>query len=189
MLNLKGVGVALVTPFNEEKEINFSEFEKVVNHVIEGGVDYVVVLGTTGEVAEDVVRDDARHSGDVARLLVFAQGGGGAGMFELLEDERVVGRGSVEGDLHPCEFPPASPLLIGVADDEEGWHDDLEIIELPFRRFCTSGELGLHGFGEVGAGVEGMDVDAISVLTGKAQHPGVDCSDVDRWVGCADRAG
>ncbi|HUM53550.1 MAG TPA: dihydrodipicolinate synthase family protein, partial [Chitinophagales bacterium] len=50
MLNLKGVGVALVTPFNEEKEINFSEFEKVVNHVIEGGLDYVVVLGTTGEV-------------------------------------------------------------------------------------------------------------------------------------------
>jgi 4-hydroxy-tetrahydrodipicolinate synthase len=50
MLNLKGVGVALVTPFNEEKEINFSEFEKVVNHVIDGGVDYVVVLGTTGEV-------------------------------------------------------------------------------------------------------------------------------------------
>lgn len=49
MLNLKGVGVALVTPFNEEKEINFTEFEKVVNYVIEGSVDYVVVLGTTGE--------------------------------------------------------------------------------------------------------------------------------------------
>jgi len=49
MLNLKGVGVALVTPFNEEKEINFNEFEKVVNYVIDGGVDYVVVLGTTGE--------------------------------------------------------------------------------------------------------------------------------------------
>ncbi|HRH56966.1 MAG TPA: 4-hydroxy-tetrahydrodipicolinate synthase [Chitinophagales bacterium] len=49
MLNLKGVGVALVTPFNEQKEINFKEFENVVNYVIEGGVDYVVVLGTTGE--------------------------------------------------------------------------------------------------------------------------------------------
>ena len=49
MLNLKGVGVALVTPFNEQKEVNFAEFEKVVNYVIEGGVDYVVVLGTTGE--------------------------------------------------------------------------------------------------------------------------------------------
>jgi 4-hydroxy-tetrahydrodipicolinate synthase len=49
MLNLKGVGVALVTPFDEAKEVNFAEFEKVVNHVIDGGVDYVVVLGTTGE--------------------------------------------------------------------------------------------------------------------------------------------
>ncbi len=48
-LNLKGVGVALVTPFNEKKEIDFTEFEKVVNYVIEGGVDYLVVLGTTGE--------------------------------------------------------------------------------------------------------------------------------------------
>lgn len=50
-LNLKGVGVALVTPFDEQKEINFAAFEKTVNHVIEGGVDYVVVLGTTGESA------------------------------------------------------------------------------------------------------------------------------------------
>lgn len=50
MLNLKGVGVALVTPFNEDKTVNFNEFECVVNHVIDGGVDYVVVLGTTGEV-------------------------------------------------------------------------------------------------------------------------------------------
>lgn len=48
-LNLKGVGVALVTPFTEQKEVNFTEFEKVVNYVIEGGVDYLVVLGTTGE--------------------------------------------------------------------------------------------------------------------------------------------
>lgn len=49
MLNLKGVGVALVTPFTEQKEVNFQEFEKVVNYVIDNGVDYVVVLGTTGE--------------------------------------------------------------------------------------------------------------------------------------------
>lgn len=51
MLNLKGVGVALVTPFTEQKEINFTAFEKVINHVIDGGVDNVVVLGTTGESA------------------------------------------------------------------------------------------------------------------------------------------
>lgn len=49
MLNLRGVGVALVTPFNEQKEVNFEEFEKVVNYVIDNGVDNVIVLGTTGE--------------------------------------------------------------------------------------------------------------------------------------------
>ena len=49
MNKLKGVGVALVTPFDEKKEINFREFENAVNYVIENGVDYVVVLGTTGE--------------------------------------------------------------------------------------------------------------------------------------------
>ncbi|MBX7225448.1 MAG: 4-hydroxy-tetrahydrodipicolinate synthase [Chitinophagales bacterium] len=48
-MNFSGVGVALVTPFNEKKEINYNEFEKVCNYVIENGVDYLVVLGTTGE--------------------------------------------------------------------------------------------------------------------------------------------
>ena len=46
---IKGTGVALVTPFTAEQEVDFSALEKLVNHVIEGGVDYLVVLGTTGE--------------------------------------------------------------------------------------------------------------------------------------------
>lgn len=50
-INLKGVGVALVTPFNEDGTINFNQYEKLCNYVIENKVDYVVVLGTTGEVA------------------------------------------------------------------------------------------------------------------------------------------
>lgn len=48
-MNFGGVGVALITPFNEKKEINFGEFEKVCQYVIDNGVDYLVVLGTTGE--------------------------------------------------------------------------------------------------------------------------------------------
>jgi 4-hydroxy-tetrahydrodipicolinate synthase len=46
----RGVGVALVTPFYQNKDINFDQFKKVVNYVIENGVDYLVVLGTTGEI-------------------------------------------------------------------------------------------------------------------------------------------
>ncbi|MBL7778561.1 MAG: 4-hydroxy-tetrahydrodipicolinate synthase [Chitinophagales bacterium] len=46
---LRGTGVALVTPFNSKAEIDFSGLGKVINHCIDGGVEYVVSLGTTGE--------------------------------------------------------------------------------------------------------------------------------------------
>ena len=46
---LKGTGVALVTPFNENGSIDFNGLEKLIDFVIEGGVNYVVTLGTTGE--------------------------------------------------------------------------------------------------------------------------------------------
>lgn len=46
---LKGTGVALVTPFQQDKRIDFSALEALINFVIEGGVQYVVTLGTTGE--------------------------------------------------------------------------------------------------------------------------------------------
>ncbi len=45
----KGTGVALVTPFNENLEIDYQGFENVLRHTADGGVDYWVVQGTTGE--------------------------------------------------------------------------------------------------------------------------------------------
>lgn len=45
----KGTGVALITPFKQDKSIDFSALEYLVNHVIENGVQYVVALGTTAE--------------------------------------------------------------------------------------------------------------------------------------------
>ena len=47
--SLRGTGVALVTPFNEQLEIDLVALEQLVNHVIDGGVNYLVVNGTTGE--------------------------------------------------------------------------------------------------------------------------------------------
>jgi 4-hydroxy-tetrahydrodipicolinate synthase len=46
---LRGTGVALVTPFKENMEIDFLALERVINFVIDNGVEYVVTLGTTGE--------------------------------------------------------------------------------------------------------------------------------------------
>jgi 4-hydroxy-tetrahydrodipicolinate synthase len=51
MKNLKGSGVAMITPFNEDKSIDYAALERVVEHVIAEGIDYLVVQGTTGETA------------------------------------------------------------------------------------------------------------------------------------------
>ncbi len=46
-----GAGVALVTPFNEDNTIDFNGLERVVKSQVEGGMDYLVALGTTAETS------------------------------------------------------------------------------------------------------------------------------------------
>lgn len=47
---IKGVGVALITPFNNY-EVDYDALKQMVEHVINGGVDYIVALGSTAETA------------------------------------------------------------------------------------------------------------------------------------------
>lgn len=49
--SLRGTGVALVTPFFENGNIDFDSLSKLIEHQIKGEMDYLVVLGTTGETA------------------------------------------------------------------------------------------------------------------------------------------
>jgi len=49
MKQLVGTGVALVTPFNIDFSVDTEALTRIVNYCIDGGVDYLVVLGTTGE--------------------------------------------------------------------------------------------------------------------------------------------
>ena len=49
MKKFKGTGVAVITPFKNDLSIDFSAMGKIVEHLISGGVNYIVVLGTTGE--------------------------------------------------------------------------------------------------------------------------------------------
>ena len=48
---LIGTGVALVTPFNKDLSVDTKALEQLVEHCIAGGIDYLVVLGTTAESA------------------------------------------------------------------------------------------------------------------------------------------
>jgi 4-hydroxy-tetrahydrodipicolinate synthase len=57
MKRFKGTGVAIVTPFKNDSSIDFNAFGRVINHVIKGGVNYIVAMGTTGE-ASTLTRDE-----------------------------------------------------------------------------------------------------------------------------------
>jgi len=48
-VNLKGMGVALITPFKEDESIDFEALGKLIDFQINNGIDYLVVLGTTAE--------------------------------------------------------------------------------------------------------------------------------------------
>ncbi len=48
-MNLSGTGVAVVTPFLPDGAIDWSSLEKITNHLVNNRVEYLVVMGTTGE--------------------------------------------------------------------------------------------------------------------------------------------
>ena len=47
----QGTGVAIITPFNKEKQVDYQALEKLLEHIINGGVDFIVSMGTTSEAA------------------------------------------------------------------------------------------------------------------------------------------
>ena len=59
MEELKGTGVALITPFDDDNQIDFPSLERLVHYQVDNGVDYLVVLGTTGETATLTTQEKA----------------------------------------------------------------------------------------------------------------------------------
>lgn len=81
MEQLQGTGVALVTPFRKDFSVDTEALERIVGFCIDGGIDYLVVLGTTGESvtlskAEKQLVIDTIVSVNAGRLpLVLGMGG------------------------------------------------------------------------------------------------------------------
>lgn len=59
MNTFTGLGVAMVTPFTKEGKIDFAGLKNLTEHLIKGGVDYLVVQGTTGETV--TLTDDEKR--------------------------------------------------------------------------------------------------------------------------------
>ena len=76
----KGTGVALVTPFNKAGEVDFKSLTKLVNHV-KDKLDYLVIMGTTGESAvlskreKDAVVEHVMNVNKVGLPVVLGIGG------------------------------------------------------------------------------------------------------------------
>ncbi len=93
---LKGTGVALVTPFTGQGEVDFNALENLVEYVIDGGVDYLVVLGTTAETAtlsEEEQKEVAnciykKNAGRVS-LLIGAGGNNTQAIVAKLQNEQI----------------------------------------------------------------------------------------------------
>lgn len=81
MNELKGTGIALITPFDEDRNVDLQALEKLVNYAVTGGVEYLVCLGTTAETPT-LTKDEKKQivstikSANAGRLpLVLGIGG------------------------------------------------------------------------------------------------------------------
>ena len=93
-MNLRGVGVALVTPFNEDGSVDFESLTRLVEYVSTNGVDYLVVHGTTGETPtltneeKRAIVKHVRESNKAKLPIVIGCGGNStADVLALLNDE------------------------------------------------------------------------------------------------------
>lgn len=90
MESLTGTGVALITPFKKDLSVDTEALARIVNYQVEGGIDYLVVLGTTAEAAtlekeeKQLVIDTIIKAN--ARRLPLVLGIGGNNTKEVIEE-------------------------------------------------------------------------------------------------------
>ncbi|MBE5318241.1 4-hydroxy-tetrahydrodipicolinate synthase [Pedobacter sp. MR2016-19] len=90
MNKFQGTGVALVTPFNTDGSVDYNGLKNLINYLVDGGIDYLVSLGTTGETAT-MTKDEKKkvwaYTAEINnnRLPLIA-GIGGNNTFSVAED-------------------------------------------------------------------------------------------------------
>ena len=107
MEKFKGLGVAMVTPFNADGSIDYLGLERLTNHLVDGGVNYLVVMGTTGEnptinnEEQQAILQKVKEVNARRLPIVFGIGGNStAAVVERLKSENLEG---VDGIL--CVSP------------------------------------------------------------------------------------
>ena len=104
----KGTGIALITPFNEDKSVDFVSLERIVNHVIDNGADFLVALGTTSEAptltAEEKKQVVATIRKANAGRLPILLGMGGNNTLAVIEAIKTQDFAGIQGILSVVPF-------------------------------------------------------------------------------------
>lgn len=86
----KGVGVAVITPFKEDLTVDFDALGNILNHLVENGSDYIVILGTTGEASLLSFEEKSkimRFAVNVCKgRIPLVLGYGGCSTFEMIKN-------------------------------------------------------------------------------------------------------
>lgn len=87
----RGMGVALITPFKEDKTVDFDALKRLLNFHIQSGTDFLVVLGTTAETAtlalteqNEIVRFVVKHIQGEIPIIVGMGGNNTKALIDLV---------------------------------------------------------------------------------------------------------
>jgi 4-hydroxy-tetrahydrodipicolinate synthase len=141
---ISGTGVALVTPFTKSLEVDYIGLEKLVNHVIKGGIDYLVVLGTTGETTTLTEQEKKKVVAAVKKTnnsrvpIVLGHGGNNtASLVESFNDLDLDGITAILSVVPPYNRPNQEGLYLH-------YKAFAEACPLPFILYNVPGRTGVN---------------------------------------------
>jgi 4-hydroxy-tetrahydrodipicolinate synthase len=137
-----GTGVALVTPFNNDFTVDVNALKKLVNYVVEGGVNYLVVLGTTGETAT-LSTDEKKQIVDIVletnnNRVKVVLGHGGNDTLKLIKEYKTLNLTGISGILSVSPYYN-KPNQEGIYQHYKRF---AEVCELPIIVYNVPGRTG-----------------------------------------------
>ncbi|MFN4144450.1 MAG: 4-hydroxy-tetrahydrodipicolinate synthase [Runella sp.] len=168
-----GVGVALVTPFDDNFEIDYPSLKRLIDFVSEGGVNYLVVQGTTGETSTTTAQEKLDLlrfvQANNTRKLPIVYGLGGNNTRAVLETFQQTDLTGVDAILSVCPYynKPSQQGLIA-----------------HFTAIANASPVPVLLYNVPGRTVVNMKVDTIVTL---AQHPNIigikdACANFDQYM-------
>lgn len=144
MNKFHGTGVAIITPFKADGSVDHSALKTVIDHIIHGGVEYIVSLGTTGETAT-LNRDEKKAVWEttvahVNNRVPLVAGIGGNNTSEVLNDLKKFDSKGFDAVLSVCPYYN-KPTQEGIYQHYKAIAEESE---LPVMLYNVPGRTGVN---------------------------------------------